>query len=166
MRQDNDDVADAKREPEIFVSSKALEVAKGWVRSMLGDSDSDSEADEKTVELEPRPLRLGLGAKYLPHSKVAATMSPVEKKLRKITGAGKQHREGGDRFGTNICATSETPAKDDKSDADCDDDDEEEIKGSSRTHHGRQQRRIGSADLLMKTSGSKGRGSKRKHNAS
>ncbi|CAM6128697.1 unnamed protein product [Calypogeia fissa] len=115
----------------------------------------------KAVELEARPPRLGLGAKYLPHSKVTTTMSPVEKKLRAMTGAGKQQqRDGGHHIGKRNLSAS-TPAKESQSDSESDEE-EEEVKGSSRIRHGRQQRRIGSADLLLKVSGSKGRGSKRK----
>ncbi|CAM6092022.1 unnamed protein product [Calypogeia fissa] len=162
MAQNNDKVPGAKKESEIFVSSKALQVAEGWVRNMLGESDlEDDDEDSKAVELEARPPRLGLGAKYLPHSKVATTMSPVEKKLRAMTGAGKQQqRDGGHHIGKRNFSAS-TPAKESQSDSESDEE-EEEVKGSSRIRHGRQQRRIGSADLLLKVSGSKGRGSKRK----
>ncbi|CAM6103787.1 unnamed protein product [Calypogeia fissa] len=161
MAQNNDKVPGAKKESEIFVSSKALQVAEGWVRNMLGESDlEDDDEDSKAVELEARPPRLGLGAKYLPHSKVATTMSPVEKRLRAMTGAGKQQqqRDGGHHIGKRNFSAS-TPAKESQSDSESDEE-EEEVKGSSRI--GRQQRRIGSADLLLKVSGSKGRGSKRK----
>lgn len=92
-------------------------------------------------------------------------MSPVERKLRAMTGAGKQQqqrREAGGRFGKHKFAVSKASAKESKSDTESSDEEEKEVKGSSRFQHGRQQRRIGSADLLMKTSASKGKGGKRK----
>ncbi|CAM6081556.1 unnamed protein product [Calypogeia fissa] len=70
----------------------------------------------RMTELEDLPIvgsanekMLGLGAKYLPHSKVAATMSPVEKKLRAMTGAKKQQGDGRDR--TDIPLRSGPPGR-------------------------------------------------------
>lgn len=76
-----------------------------------------------------------------------------------MTGAGKHQRDDYSGIGKHKSAFS-TVAKESKSDSE--NDEEEEVKGSSRIQHGRQQRRIGSADLLLKISGSMGRGSKRK----
>eukprot|EP00249_Psilotum_nudum_P022066 c28360_g3_i1 orf=352-834(+) len=77
---------------EVVVSSKALQLAKGWVKNMTGGADPYLDNDDGDVgsNIEIRPPRLGLGAKYLPHSQVTSIMNPVEKKLRsKFVGASK-----------------------------------------------------------------------------
>lgn len=76
---------------QVEVSDKALHLAKEWVKNMTGgeECDYDKEADLE-AKFEIRPARLGLGAKFVPHSLVASTMTPVEKKLRAKIGASKQ----------------------------------------------------------------------------
>lgn len=73
-----------QRDPvkDIVVLGNARELAAGWVKCMTGGAE-DSEEEEQLgpLRLGYRPSRLGLGAKFLPHSLVRATASPVEKKL-------------------------------------------------------------------------------------
>lgn len=71
---------------DIVVLGNARELAASWVKSMTGGAEEDSEEEEQQLgppRLGYRPSRLGLGAKFLPHSlgMRAAAASPVEKKL-------------------------------------------------------------------------------------
>ena len=51
--------------------------------------------------------RLGLGAKFVPHSKFAATLNPVEKKLRAKLNAAKQQFD----LGTEEACSSDKDIK-------------------------------------------------------
>lgn len=76
---------------EIEVSNKAFNLAKQWVTNMTGGEDGKSdETAESEARFEMRPARLGLGAKYVPHSQLTSAMNPVEKKLRAKIGISKQ----------------------------------------------------------------------------
>ncbi|GLJ16581.1 hypothetical protein SUGI_0283920 [Cryptomeria japonica] len=72
----------------VIVLNKSLKLAEGWVKQMNVGEDSAKDAEE--VEIQIRPQRLGLGAKFVPHSKFANTLNPVEKKLRAKLNAAKR----------------------------------------------------------------------------
>eukprot|EP00271_Cylindrocystis_brebissonii_P006023 TRINITY_DN18551_c0_g1_i2.p1 TRINITY_DN18551_c0_g1~~TRINITY_DN18551_c0_g1_i2.p1 ORF type:complete len:137 (-),score=15.24 TRINITY_DN18551_c0_g1_i2:70-480(-) len=63
--------------------------AATWLSQMSGGDRSDDDAEVHIPEA--RPLRLGLGAKFLPHSQVTASMSSIEKQLRNKVSASKQY---------------------------------------------------------------------------
>ncbi|KAL4191505.1 hypothetical protein AMTRI_Chr07g80810 [Amborella trichopoda] len=67
----------AKPSQQVVTLGKALKLAEGWVKNMSG-SDAD---DSLFPDVESRPARLGLGAKYIPHSKTVAITDPLERKL-------------------------------------------------------------------------------------
>ncbi|KAL3681716.1 hypothetical protein R1sor_024672 [Riccia sorocarpa] len=135
------------KSPEIIVKNNAFQMAQAWVKKMSGGADSDPEeqdSESKTREEVAvlRPARLGLGAKYLPHSKAAALMTPIEKKLRaKINAA----RRG------DSTADQDQPAQSSYRDtADSDGEGGNEGKESKATAFGRKQRNT-AADLLLPT---------------
>ncbi|KAF3788304.1 hypothetical protein EJ110_NYTH21192 [Nymphaea thermarum] len=65
---------------KIVILNTASKIAQGWVKSMSGGAYEDKPCEE---EMKGRPSRLGLGAKFVPHSKVAASCNPVERKLQR-----------------------------------------------------------------------------------
>ncbi|XP_057825687.2 uncharacterized protein LOC131037531 [Cryptomeria japonica] len=78
---------------KVIVLNKSLKLAEGWVKQMNVGEDSAKDAEE--VEIQIRPQRLGLGAKFVPHSKFATTLNPVEKKLRAKLNAAKRQSASG-----------------------------------------------------------------------
>eukprot|EP00897_Mesotaenium_endlicherianum_P000227 jgi/Mesen1/10204/ME000766S09570 len=86
MRQKKD------TQPEIVPTIEAYSVVQGWLKQMTGWKEEDEV--EPADEPELRPARLGLGAKYLPHSQVAASMTSLEKKLRARLIPGRQKKRG------------------------------------------------------------------------
>ncbi|KAL2652151.1 hypothetical protein R1flu_020279 [Riccia fluitans] len=143
-----------KKPTEIVVTNNALKMAQAWVKSMSGGADSDPDEDDpestKAEEFSGlRPARLGLGAKYLPHSKAAALMTPVEKKLRAKINAARRGDVTSDQHqhppSLQKDRTTSTSA------ADSDEEEGNEGKNSKSSAFGRRQRNT-SADLLMPTS--------------
>lgn len=71
---------------EVVVTKKAFNLACSWVQKMSGGSDFDAEEESKGLPADDgadvRPMRLGLGAKYLSHSQANRVSSQVDKKLR------------------------------------------------------------------------------------
>jgi len=85
---------------QVVVLDKALKLAEGWVKQMNTGRDT-AEDDVGEEEIQNRPARLGLGAKFVPHSKFAATLNPVEKKLRaKLKAAKRQSDLGTEEAGS------------------------------------------------------------------
>lgn len=73
--------------PQIFKLDKALKLAEQWVDNMTTAAE-----DEPTeIEPEPRPSRLGLGAKVSRQSKIGHSNDPVERKLQVSLNAGKRN---------------------------------------------------------------------------
>ncbi|KAK9843652.1 hypothetical protein WJX81_001175 [Elliptochloris bilobata] len=64
-------------ESEVVASGKALSIAQ----RLLGVSSLQDVLPWEADEAPARPLGLGLGAKYLPHSKAMALARPLEKQL-------------------------------------------------------------------------------------
>ncbi len=79
---------------QVVVLGKALKLAEGWVNQM-NTGPGTAEDDVGGEEIQNRPARLGLGAKFVPHSKFAATLNPVEKKLRAKLNAAKRQSDLG-----------------------------------------------------------------------
>ncbi|CAN6476003.1 unnamed protein product [Victoria cruziana] len=76
---------------KIVILDTASKIAQGWLRGMSGGADEEEPCEE---EIKGRPSRLGLGAKFLPHSKLAASRNPVERKLqRKLESERKRIEE-------------------------------------------------------------------------
>lgn len=69
---------------EVVPSNESLLLAESWIKGMTGGNEGEEE--DEVPDFEARPLRLGLGAKFLPHSHMTATMSMVEKKLKAKIG--------------------------------------------------------------------------------
>ncbi|KAL3699770.1 hypothetical protein R1sor_017792 [Riccia sorocarpa] len=138
-----------QKSPEIVVKNNAFQMAQAWVKKMSGGADSDPEeqdSESKTREKLAvlRPARLGLGAKYLPHSKAAALMIPVEKKLRAKINAARRGDSTADQDHPPSYrdTTASTTA------ADSDEEGGNEGKESKAAAFGRKQRNT-AADLLM-----------------
>ncbi|KAF8365124.1 hypothetical protein HHK36_032867 [Tetracentron sinense] len=72
--------------PKLVKLEKALKLAELWVNNMSGSMTEES----TEVEFEGRPSRLGLGAKVMRQSKLAASTDPVERKLRAKLDAEKR----------------------------------------------------------------------------
>ncbi|KAM7506540.1 hypothetical protein LguiA_016993 [Lonicera macranthoides] len=72
--------------PQLVKVDKAFKLAQHWVNNM-----TKSIGDESTqVELEARPLRLGLGAAVPRNSQVMLSNDPVERKLQAKLNAEKR----------------------------------------------------------------------------
>ncbi|XP_068640133.1 uncharacterized protein [Aristolochia californica] len=69
--------APSKPCPQLVKLDKALKLAESWVNNMSGSTTDE----QNVVDFETRPARLGLGAKFVPQSKVASSVDPVGKKL-------------------------------------------------------------------------------------
>ncbi|GBG81388.1 hypothetical protein CBR_g32062 [Chara braunii] len=88
---------------EVEPSGEAQRLVEGWLRlggsrnaGAQGREEEEGEEDEAVPwNPEARPARLGLGAKFLPHSHVAASMLSVERRLRDKLNVG---RGVGDSF--------------------------------------------------------------------
>ncbi|CAM6016215.1 unnamed protein product [Sphagnum balticum] len=108
---------------EVVVTGKAHQLATAWVRNMTGGADFDAEEEAAlpdSAEPEVRPIRVGLGAKYLPHA-----AHQVEQKLRaKITGS-KGHLLGSKATGSraNRAPRNEEEDEEDEAHKDNEDDD-------------------------------------------
>lgn len=108
---------------QVVVLDKALKLAEGWVKQM--NTGPDTAEDDVGEEIQNRPARLGLGAKFVPHSKFAATLNPVEKKLRAKLNAAKRQSD----LGTEEACSSDKDIKEykckdnDAADIDSDDSD-------------------------------------------
>lgn len=107
---------------QVVVLDKALKLAEGWVKQMNTGPDT-AEDDVGDEEIKNRPARLGLGAKFVPHSKFAATLNPVEKKLRaKLNAAKRQSDLGTEEAGSTDKDFKEYKCEDvDANDIDSDD---------------------------------------------
>ncbi|KAG9441286.1 hypothetical protein H6P81_017140 [Aristolochia fimbriata] len=78
--------APSKAYPQLVKLDKALKLAESWVNNMTGSTTDEL----NEVEFESRPARLGLGAKFVPQSKVASSLDPVGKKLLAKFSANKK----------------------------------------------------------------------------
>ncbi|KAG6548644.1 hypothetical protein Mapa_009798 [Marchantia paleacea] len=151
----------SKKAPEIIVTNKAFQVAQAWVKNMTGGADSDPDEDDESTSMAAeaayaglRPARLGLGAKYVPHSAAAASMSmsPVERKLRAKLNAARHELS----HSHAPASVSVSVSKEITSDLQGDEEEEEEddgalAKDSKTSAFGRKLRNT-SANLLMPTS--------------
>ncbi|KAL4198962.1 hypothetical protein AMTRI_Chr03g48720 [Amborella trichopoda] len=79
----------AKPSQQVVTLGKALKLAEGWVKNMCG-SDAD---DSLFPDVESRSAGLGLGAKYIPHSKAVAITDPLERKLHAKLVSAKARNE-------------------------------------------------------------------------
>ena len=124
---------------DIVPNGVAFNLAKSWLSSssssaspsLLGKNFSletfltDSKREER--EEKPRALRLGLGAKYLSHSKASRTMRDVaEKKILRNVEREKKRREEEERDLKRAMMSSSS-----SSDEDEDESDEEDVRGLS-----------------------------------
>jgi len=124
---------------DIVPNGVAFNLAKSWLSSskssaspslLLGKNFSletflaDSKREER--EEKPRALRLGLGAKYLSHSKASRTMRDIaEKKILRNVEREKRRREEEERdLKRAMMSSSSTSDEDDESD-------EEDVRGLS-----------------------------------
>ena len=126
---------------DIVPNGVAFNLAKSWLSSskssaspslLLGKNFSletflaDSKREER--EEKPRALRLGLGAKYLSHSKASRTMRNVaEKKILRNVEREKRRREEEERDLKRAMMSSSSSS----SDEDEDESDEEDVRGLS-----------------------------------
>lgn len=72
--------------PQLVKLDKALKLAENWVNNMTKSTKGES----VEVELEGRPLRLGLGATVPRQSRVGPLNDPVDRKLHAKLEAGKR----------------------------------------------------------------------------
>jgi hypothetical protein len=110
---------------QVVVLNKALKLAEGWVKQMNTGPDT-AEDDVGEEEIQNRPARLGLGAKFVPHSKFAATLNPVEKKLRAKLNAAKRQSD----LGTEEACSIDKDIKEHK----CEDNDIDSDDSDSRAN--------------------------------
>jgi hypothetical protein len=124
---------------DIVPNGVAFNLAKSWLSSsssspgapLLGKISletflTDSKREER--EEKPRALRLGLGAKYLSHSKASRTMRNVaEKKILRNVEREKRRREEEERDLKRAMMSSSSSS----SDEDEDESDEEDVRGLS-----------------------------------
>ncbi|XP_042006823.1 uncharacterized protein LOC121755573 [Salvia splendens] len=81
-----------KPQPQLVKLNHAFKLAEQWVNNMSKTSTIDK---PPSIELEGRPMRLGIGATVPKESKFTCSSNPVEKKLlaklhnNKIKGAVK-----------------------------------------------------------------------------
>ncbi|KAL1534636.1 hypothetical protein AAHA92_30797 [Salvia divinorum] len=79
-----------KPQPQLVKLNHAFKLAEQWVNNMSKTSSNDK---PPSIELEGRPMRLGIGATVPKESKFMRSSNPVEKKLlaklhnNKIKGA-------------------------------------------------------------------------------
>ena len=122
---------------DIVPNGVAFNLAKSWLSSsssaspsLLGKNFSletfltDSKREER--EEKPRALRLGLGAKYLSHSKASRTMRDIaEKKILRNVEREKRRREEEERDLKRAMMSSSSCSDED------DESDEEDVRGLS-----------------------------------
>ena len=122
---------------DIVPNGVAFNLAKSWLSSsssaspsLLGKNFSletfltDSKREER--EEKPRALRLGLGAKYLSHSKASRTMRDIaEKKILRNVEREKRRREEEERDLKRAMTSSSSSSDED------DESDEEDVRGLS-----------------------------------
>ena len=122
---------------DIVPNGVAFNLAKSWLTSsssspLLGKISLDAFlTDSKREEREekPRAPRLGLGAKYLSHSKASRTMRDVaEKKILRNVEREKRRREEEERDLKRAMMSSSSSSS---SDEDEDESDEEDVRGLS-----------------------------------
>lgn len=82
----NRNVNKDENQPDVVVTKKAFNLACSWVQKMSGGADFNVEEESKGLPEDGipdvRPLRLGLGAKYLSHSQANHVSSQIDRKLR------------------------------------------------------------------------------------
>jgi hypothetical protein len=119
---------------DIVPNGVAFNLAKSWLTSsssspLLGKISLDAFlTDSKREEREekPRAPRLGLGAKYLSHSKASRTMRDVaEKKILRNVEREKRRREEEERDLKRAMMSSSSSSSDE------DESDEEDVRGLS-----------------------------------
>eukprot|EP00249_Psilotum_nudum_P022067 c28360_g4_i1 orf=299-784(+) len=130
---------------EVVVSRKALQLAKGWVKNMTGGADSYLDDDDIGSNIEIRPPRLGLGAKYLPHSQVTGIMNPVGKKLwSKLGSASKlECLTSGNKIGGLVGGCNDSKLTENESEVESEDDEEND---DSRTFSFRKKQKSNAFD--------------------
>ena len=135
MKEKEKKSAAAAAAVDIVPNGVAFNLAKSWLSSsssspLLGKISletflTDSKREER--EEKPRALRLGLGAKYLSHSKASRTMRDVaEKKILRNVEREKKRREEEERDLKRAMMSSSS-----SSDEDEDESDEEDVRGLS-----------------------------------
>lgn len=130
---------DEKVAAEVVVTKKAFNLACSWVQKMSGGADLDVEEESKSLPADDgadvRPMRLGLGAKYLSHSQANRVSSQVDKKLRAklmpTTARAGSAYQGGRR--ENKLVEEEAVQAQDEDDDD-DDDDSRALKFKKRSN--------------------------------
>lgn len=128
---------------DIVPNGVAFNLAKSWLSSSSSSSASPSLLLGKNFSLEtfltdskreereekPRALRLGLGAKYLSHSKASRTMRDIaEKKILRNVEREKRRREEEERDLKRAMMSSSSSSSDEDED---DESDEEDVRGLS-----------------------------------
>ena len=135
MKEKEKKSAAAAAAVDIVPNGVAFNLAKSWLSSsssspLLGKISletflTDSKREER--EEKPRALRLGLGAKYLSHSKASRTMRDIaEKKILRNVEREKRRREEEERDLKRAMMSSSS-----SSDEDEDESDEEDVRGLS-----------------------------------
>ncbi|KAL3622118.1 hypothetical protein CASFOL_033529 [Castilleja foliolosa] len=76
-----------KPQPQLVKLNKAFKLAEQWVNNMSKPSVNEK---SKSVELEGRPSRLGIGATVPKESRVTCSDNPVERKLLGKLNANKK----------------------------------------------------------------------------
>ena len=125
-----DDPARRAEDVDVYANGVAFETVKGW----LGRAGEDMRFDDwygvedVDVERASRPERLGLGAKFLPHSKATRLMGGVEKKLGRSLGATRQRKReedasarGGGRWGSRDDGDGDASEEEEEEDEDDED---------------------------------------------
>ena len=137
MKEKEKKSAAAAAAVDIVPNGVAFNLAKSWLSSsssspLLGKISletflTDSKREER--EEKPRALRLGLGAKYLSHSKASRTMRDIaEKKILRNVEREKRRREEEERDLKRAMMSSSSSSS---SDEDEDESDEEDVRGLS-----------------------------------
>eukprot|EP00252_Welwitschia_mirabilis_P008943 TRINITY_DN21216_c0_g1_i1.p1 TRINITY_DN21216_c0_g1~~TRINITY_DN21216_c0_g1_i1.p1 ORF type:complete len:149 (+),score=40.94 TRINITY_DN21216_c0_g1_i1:265-711(+) len=115
---------------QVVVLDKACKLAESWVERM--NLDPESKEDEgREWEIQNRPTRLGLGAKFLPHSKFTTLVSPVEKKLQRKLNNAKHETETKE---TDIVQCNKDSGKNNANNSEEESDDENPDSKSSAFH--------------------------------
>lgn len=130
---------DEKAAAEVVVTKRAFNLACSWVQKMSGGADLDVEEESKSLPADDgadvRPMRLGLGAKYLSHSQANRVSSQVDKKLRAklmpMTARPGTAYQGGRRENKMVEEEAAVQAQDEDDD---DDDDSRALKFKKRSN--------------------------------
>ncbi|KAK9690360.1 hypothetical protein RND81_09G122400 [Saponaria officinalis] len=72
--------------PKLMTLNKGLKLAEQWVKNMPREAGDEP----GPLEMEGRPVGLGLGAKVLPKSHLGPSNDPIKRKLMRQLGVGRK----------------------------------------------------------------------------